>query len=62
MRGNPIDHEARQTGAVLIFRRGITVEDARELLERFAEELKLDGEPVVRAFNPTYGSPVFYVP
>jgi len=56
-----VDPKARQTGAVIVFNKGVTPEQANRLLEQFTERLKL-ATVQVREFNPTYGYPVFYVP
>ncbi len=55
-RENPND----QIGAVLVFRSGISRQEAKRLITiGLAEYLH---STTVQAFNPDHGSPVFYVP
>ena len=51
----------RQTGAVLIFKPGVTKDEAQRMLRTCETLLQLQGMDV-QEFNPQHGSPVFYVP
>lgn len=57
-----IDHKAKQCGAVIVFEREITQEAAQKILSEVWEIMKLEEKPTVHVFNPTMGTPVFYVP
>lgn len=47
-----------QVGAVIVFTRGTTKEEAEEAIRT----LDIVESSDVQEFNPEYGSPVFYVP
>lgn len=49
-----------QVGAVIVFRPGVDVKTAQELLNSLA--MFTEGRPEVRRFNPDHGMPVWYVP
>lgn len=54
-------------GALLVFRDGVTKEEAVEALERIATVVEPPRQPFkmsdkIEEFDPEYGWPVFYVP
>lgn len=59
-REQPTKPQPEQTGAVLVFKPGVTVEQAREALAPLAD--KLEGTPNIQTFFPEWGGPVFYIP
>lgn len=50
----------KQVGVVLVFREGIDADEAQEAIDALDEMLQ--GQPLVREFDPEYGGPVWYVP
>ena len=56
----------QQAGVVLVFKMGITPEQAEKALERLKDVIDPDyyvgGKANVQTFNPQWGGPVFYVP
>ena len=49
-----------QVGSVLVFKPGVSEEEARKALEALKD--MLDYQPSVNSFNPAWGGPVWYVP
>ncbi len=54
-----MDHNAKQTGAVITFKPGISKEEAQKIIRAIQSRLETVN---VQEYNPEYGSPVFYVP
>jgi Asp-tRNA(Asn)/Glu-tRNA(Gln) amidotransferase C subunit len=55
------DHEQKiQAGTVLIFKEGVSKEEAQKRLEALRDIL--DYLPRVNEFNPEWGGPVWYIP
>ena len=59
--------ESTQTGAVLVFKPGVTKEEAAKRLEALRDIVDLDyyypkGMPRINEFNPEHGGPVWYLP
>lgn len=52
--------DPKQAGAVLVFKPGVTPEEAAKALK--ALEALLEYTPRVNTFNPDWGGPVWYVP
>lgn len=53
-----MDHNAKQTGAVITFKPGISKEEAQKIIRAIQSRLETVN---VQEYNPEYGSPVFYV-
>jgi hypothetical protein len=49
-----------QAGAVLVFKPGVTKEQAQAALKKLQD--LLEHTPHVNTFNPEWGGPVWYVP
>jgi len=60
------EDERRQAGVVLVFKEGVSREEAQSRLEALKDILDLNyylsGMPPVQEFNPAWGGPVWYVP
>jgi hypothetical protein len=56
----------KQTGTVLVFKKGVSKEEVKERLKALNDILDsgyyLRGQPTVREFNPDWGGPVWYIP
>jgi hypothetical protein len=57
----------KQLGTILVFRPGVTKEQAREALKALEPLLARDyfggdGRPPIQSFDPECGGPVWYVP
>ncbi len=49
-----------QAGAVVVFKPGVSREQAQAALAKIADVL--EASPEVRLFDPAFGGPVFYLP
>ncbi len=50
----------KQMGAVLVFKPGVPLIDARAALETLQNLLEV--RPCIKSFNPEHGGPVWYIP
>ncbi len=60
MKTKPRDVSKDQAGTVLVFKPGVTKEQAQKALEKLRD--LLEHSPHVNTFNPEWGGPVWYVP
>ena len=52
-----------QVGVVIVFEEGVSIDEAKRLVERrLGEALDPKFPPQAGKFDPRYGQPVFYVP
>jgi hypothetical protein len=63
----PKSNENQQAGVVVVFKPGVTVEQAQAALERLRDVIDVDyqypsGMPRVQVFDPKWGGPVWYIP
>lgn len=57
----PRTEQKEQAGVLLVFREGVTAEEAQKRLDALRDIL--DGpSPRVSTFNPDWGYPCFYIP
>jgi len=54
------EYNEDQVGAVLVFKQGVTEEQAKEAIKRLKDVLSY--EPNVHSFDPKWGGPVWYIP
>lgn len=52
----------RRRGAVIVFREGITPQEAAKILRALEDDGKIEPQTRLEAFNPNDGHPVWYVP
>ena len=52
--------EPEQTGAVLVFKDGVSPEEAQKALAKLQDILQY--QPNINTFNPNWGGPVWYIP
>jgi hypothetical protein len=61
-----MSEQKTQAGTVLVFKEGVSKEEAQKRLEALRDILDLgyflSGMPQVQEFNPDWGGPVWYVP
>ena len=55
-----IDPNKRQTGVLIVFKEGVSKEEAEKALK--ALDSLVDYQPKVQEFNPDIGYPCFYIP
>lgn len=52
-----------RVGAVIVFEEGVTAKEAEKLIAEYAWKMKLAGPfHTAHSYDPSYGSPVWYIP
>ena len=55
-----MEYNPTRSGTVLVFKEGVTEEQARKALEKL--KALLDYTPRINTFDPEWGGPVWYIP
>jgi len=55
-----IDHSKRQTGVLIVFKEGVSKEEAQKAIKSL--DNLWEYKPKVQEFNPDIGYPCFYIP
>lgn len=56
----PPKYQPAQAGAVVVFKPGVTPQQAAAALAKIADVL--ESQPRIERFDPRFGGPVFYIP